>query len=261
MSEQNEYESLKSYFKYLVTLTSIFVGIITFIGASIFLYDRNSLKSQLDELKIQSVESIQKIEKLAFSESNRIQRETQKIIEKEVTKELEYIFAKENISALITNKVNEEIKLNASDLIGSEIREELSKYSKQLTESVSISDSAIRMRIGHREGMTLLEKFSKNAQFLENRIRANDLLFNIKNDYAEFHERFEEEIRKDSLNRGLKTLKIKNDSLVSMNIVEFINADKNLNNISTAIGYLNNINGTKFRPFQFKEINNWIKEK
>jgi hypothetical protein len=264
MSEKTEYESLLRYFKYLVTLTLIILGLIITAGSIVFIQDRHDLKDQLNELKDESIASISRTEDAAFIKVEEIKREIEEIAEKEITKELDYIFEKENISKLIMEKVKNEIKQNVTYLIDNEINKSVKNINEQLTESTAINDAAIRMRIGHIEGLNLLKSYSKNAIFLNNRARANELLIKITNDYVTFNERMSKDLigyGKDGIVVNLLHLKIENDSSAIMNLVDLINTNLYLNDISSAIVLLNIKAGTNFKPFEIKEINSWYKEK
>ncbi len=235
----NEYENLKSYFKYLVTLTTIFLGVIGGIASFLIFSDRDNLQTKLTELKTEYSESIKRTEEIASLEVEKIKLEVRAIAQEEVTKEIDRLFRENKVSNQISSKVKSEIKNNANNLIESRITESMESNNQQLDESIKISDAAIKMRIGHNSGLVDLERFSRNSKFLNNRSLAIELKNIIINDYYQMqHVQIEETPTEKEIIYELKHMDIANDSLISENLIKYINSDKSLNSISRAIGFV-----------------------
>lgn len=259
----NEYENLKGYFKYLVTLTTIFLGIIGAIASFLIFSDRDSLQTKLTEMKTEYSESIKRTEEIASLEVEKIKLEVRAIAQEEVTKEIDRLFRENKVSNQINSRVKSEIKNNANNLIETRIAESMKSNNQQLDESIKISDAAIKMRIGHRSGLNALNEYSQKSKFLNNRSLAIELKNRIIADYYNMQhaDQTKEVPNEKELIHELKHMKIENDSLITLNLIKHINEGTDLNSISRAIYILNLRENTNFKPFEYNLINDWSNSK
>lgn len=256
-----EYENIKNYFKFLVTLTTIFLGIIGGIASILFYFDRESLKNNLTQLKVEYSESLKRAEKIASLEVQKIKTEVKSIAQDEVTIEIERLFRENEVTSQIQSKVRSEIRNNANNLIETQIRNSMLSNNERLRESIKIGDAAIKMRIAHKSGLVELNKYSNNSKFLDNRSLALELYDRIINDYHSIHysNKDEEAPTLENIAKYFKYMKITNDSLVVSSLVKYINRESNLNDVSMAIYILNLHENVNFKPFEFDLINEWHK--
>lgn len=266
-SHKNEYENLKSYFKSLVNITVIFLGIISAIAAILFAYDRSSLQQKTknleDSLETKIInleksyeEAIEQIKSKANFEIEVITQDVKTQISAEIENEIANQFARKNINTIIDKQLNHLLDTEFSSELKQKMASYLLESNESLNELTDISDAAIFMRVGNKRGLNDLIHYSKNAKFSENRARALELKERISIDYKNV---FEAETIK-ALEKNCKCYGIDFNNPKKKALIKTINEINDLERIAIAIELLNRTFKTNFKPFEFELINDWYKQ-
>jgi len=253
MSERkDEFQNLREYFDRLVTLSFRFLAIVTVLGSVLFVYDRASLRNKIEGLENDYTEAIADIKEKAEFQieviNTDVDRQISSIVRSTISNELD----KKNISNIIDSylkhaieyKVSNELRVNQNDI--------LREVSQRLNEIADISDATLKARIGHRDGIPILDNLIKNSKFSENRARAQELKTRIEKDYFKTHNNTATVLLYQTCN-----LPISNDTSIE-DLYEIISSeDSNLNKVSCAIILLNREHDTNFKPFEYSKIKEW----
>lgn len=252
---KNEYEGLKNYFQDLVKTTTYFLGFISVLAAGFFIYDREKLEDRVNKLEEDYKIALEQIKVKADLEIENVKLDIREKINQEIENELHSQLNKKNVNLIIDKQLNYLLDSEFSFELKRKLKTFLIETNESLNELTDISDSAIFMRIGNKKGYTNLFHYINNAKFSENRARAEELLQNISNDYYLLFSKKTDQELKQSCN----CMEVDKENPKIDELVNVINQDDNLNNISTAIEILNRKFDTNFQPFEFELINKWSK--
>jgi type I site-specific restriction-modification system R (restriction) subunit len=264
-TEQIQYEKLTSLFKTYAGFLTTFAGILSALTIYFTYSDRNAikadyketikeLKEEIAELKTDSKESIDKINKNAENELQKVGSNTNRIALDETQKQLSYIFGTDKIQTLIEKEAIKEVKGKVIEIV----EDETKNFSK-------ILDAASKMRLGYFEGYRILKSYTLSPNNSIDKANATQLLNSISEDYYTKYSKdyYEKEFNEDELNQFYNNYKFLPEKRNTNDLIIFLveqinNSELDLTDISDRILMLSKISNQKFIPFEIDKINNWF---
>ena len=137
-SSQAEYDHLLSFFKYLVTLTMVVLGVCIAIGAYLF---HSNMRDVRDDAKVEAT-------RVATSEAKARVTEA---------------FDEKNINAMILAAAQEKVGKLTDKLIEQQLTEKLRPIQQRISLVGQISESEMRMRMGFRSGLDAVNAILKST--------------------------------------------------------------------------------------------------
>lgn len=135
---QAEYDHLLSFFKYLVTLTTIVLGLVIAIGAYLF---HSSMKDVREDAK----------------------QEATRVATYEAKARVAAAFDDKNINAMILVAAQQQIGKITDKLIEQQLTQKLGPIQQRISLIGQISECEMRMRMGFRSGLNELNKILSTA--------------------------------------------------------------------------------------------------
>lgn len=254
LPEKLLYESLTSYFKELVKISAIFLGIITTVAIFATVKDRNEMRAEITKLAEDGKIAISETQKIVNEKLNNIQRQASELALKEAEKRINEILKKSNIEDL-TEKA---VKKYAVEKIEKEVQKEIDVTLKSIQEEISslgvIADSAIKMRIGHKSGLVKMLEIIKNEKNQIVKRRAQDLLDNISSDYDAFSLRYIDAWNIDNYVKAGLATESKDLNQKKAQLIKMIEKEEDLNNVAILFQNLRKNGETNLKMFDFDAI-------
>jgi len=257
---ETHYKSLTSYFKHLVWITGSLFGIIIIITAVLLYQDRSDMKDDLKEVKISATKAIENTMNSADNSINQIRISAEKIAIDEAKLRIEEAFEVHNVKSLVDSAAKDIVLRSVQNLLKNEINKSLNKFESDLKEYSKIFDSAIKMRIGLRTGLTDLKELKNSManEYLRN--SAEDIYDDICSDYDRIHaEGFNKQYPK-TINPGdIKEVYFGFKSITAdiPNLIKIIQTENELNTVAVAFLTLKRKTGIQFRMFDIQNVQIW----
>jgi hypothetical protein len=235
---QAEYEHLLSYFKSLVTLTTIFITLFAGLGAYLF---HSNMKDVREDAK-------QEATSVATSEAKAAVVEA---------------FNEKNINAMILSAAQQKVGTITDKLIEQQLTLRLRPVQERIVLMGRISESEMRMRLGFRLGLDDLIHLIKSASDPDVvRFGKNTLVITSK----DFDTRLQEDVKRSGLN-GLAFLQRAATAIgrptVPSNlhdVVQIIGHDVDLNFVCFAFLTFRDLSGEHVKMFDFDSITSWCSQ-
>lgn len=254
MSEKQNFETLVSYIKYVITLTLIWLGLISSIFAFFLWNDRKDIKNSITEIKEVAKSEIEDTKELADQEINQIKEE----VNYQTRREIDKVFKTNSIQLLIERQAEYEIKENAQELINREVEKKLSQINDEMEEILLISDAASRMRNYESEGLFTLISISKNSNSENNRRLASDLSKQICIEIMRRHNTSFDPSQTDrqSNEKAKEAFEIKKLDFLQKTLIHYQNFD--LMNMAQKIEEFNRAYGTNYSICDFERFKEYV---
>ncbi len=257
-----EYESLKSYFKWLVGAT--YVAILLFAGVgAVFLYKsigdiRSDAKQAASDALKNATERITFTADRANSELARIKDDSARVAQAEAQKRVEEVFAKPDIQAMLQSAAKKQVGAVISREVKDEVERSVESVHEDMQELSVNANAAMRMRLGLRSGLTELIERSKTAPAPLIRQNAAELLTSIALDYDQV---IKAELARVAPNTpaGLVQMWVPKAKGIA-GVVDFLRTEGDLNRVAYAFAALRELTGDKFRMFDLDGVDNWCKQ-
>jgi hypothetical protein len=239
-SSQAEYDHLLSYFKYLVTLTTIVVGV--FIGLGVYLFHSN-MKDVREDAK-------QEATRVATSEAKARVTEA---------------FEEKNINAMVLVAAQQKVGTITDKLIEQQLTEKLRPVQQRISLVGQISESEMRMRMGFRSGFDELNKLLKSTA-------DPDVVRFGKSTLAIVSQDYDARIGEDVKKSGAKALQALDAYLLNQrrpqeslpgnlrDVVQTIYHEPDLNAVAGAFLAFRELTGAKMNMFDFGAVEAWCSQ-
>lgn len=200
-SEQIQYENLTGYFRTLVWITGIVLGIICTVAMVLSYKDREAMNKSLtatsdkiqkniDDLNALSQTKIKATSDYAQKEIDIVGQQTKSFVNEKVNRELDYLFSSDKIQGYIRDKAVKVAKTQIADIVSETVDPEFKETEKEMNLIALISEAAIRLRIGIYDGYLTLKDYIDRPKTIKSKMLAINLLKKIETDY----------IKSDSIN-------------------------------------------------------------
>jgi hypothetical protein len=236
-SAQSEYEHLLSYFKYLVTLTTIVVGLVIGVGAYLF---HSNMKDVRDDAKEEATRVATSQAKARITEA----------------------FDDKNINAMILAAAEKKIGTVTDQLIEHQLAEKLRPIQQRISLVGQISEKEMRMRMGFRSGFDELNGILKNTTDPDAVRFGRSTLAIVSQDY-------DARIGDDIKNSGGKAMQPLVTYMMNQHrpqqswpsnlhdVVQIIRHDPDLNAVAGAFLAFRELTGASVKMFDFGEVEAW----
>lgn len=253
---ENHYKELVEFFKHLVWLVSVAVGIVVAVGA-LFLYHN------IDEVKRDAKKAIDKTRENANADIEKIRVEAGELAREEAKRNVEQAFKENNIQLLVESTAKKEV----GDAVDRRVRVEVDKSMASIQEEIKslgkLSDSGARLRLGMRAGLDGIWIVLTNAANQSTRDQARSLLISIANDY-------EAAIKADmvlnSSTNILEYVRRYTDFPAEIpidtcsNLLQVIRTESNMRNVALAYFMLREKSGRRFQLFSEDAVETWLRD-
>jgi hypothetical protein len=236
-SPQLEYQSLLSYFKYLVALSGIFVAVVVTVGGYMF---HSNLKDVREDAK----------------------QEATRVATTEAKNRVTEAFEEKNINALILAAAKDKVGTITDTLINQQLTTKLEPLQQRISLIGQISENEMRMRMGFRDGLEKSKRLLKTTN-------DPDVLRFGRSTLAITSEDFETRVQENSQRLGLKGLPMLQNYLFGQHrpqqsvpsdlrgVVQLIRDDSDLNAIAAAFVAFRDFTGENVKMFDFDSVAAW----
>jgi hypothetical protein len=248
---QLQFESLISYFKWLVWITLGALSIIVTMGLTIFYRNISDVKSEARA-------SIEQTKDSANKEISKIQDQAAKIALAEAQRRIDIAFQAPNINKMIEVAAKRQMG-SAMEL---QVKAQVDQETKQLRDDITflgkISGAGARMRLGIRAGLEELRSLERTANYESERENARTLLETITSDY--------EHVITTTLDPRISTPQDYLSFTSHVNVgtsdpvvglVQVIRTDPNLNAVAASFIGLRKAVNVQFKMFDLDEVEKW----
>ncbi len=235
-----EYDHLLSYFKYLVTLTGIFLGLM--VAAASFLFYSN-LRAVREDAR----------------------EEATRAATKEAQTRVAQAFEEKNINAMILKAAQEKVGTITDKLIEQQVTAKLQPIQSRISLIGRISESEMRMRLGFRAGLDELNTLLRNTN-------DPDVVRFVKTTLAttsqDFETRLQESIKQPP-QPGMKAMQLLQVYLMNQRrpqesipsnlqgVVRLIYQDSDLNAVAAAFAAFRDFTAENVKMFDFDAVRTW----
>lgn len=254
---------VRTAYKWLISI----VGIVILVGlyfsyksASDF---KSEMRKEINELKVEAKNAIEKTQKLADNQISQIRISADKIALEEAQNRIDNAFKENNVKKMIESAAKREVGTEIERQVSKEVNIVMDNLQDDITSLGLITDAAMRMRIGLRDGLDELIKIQKTSTDSNIKERAKLLLKSIADDY----DRIGKEIFKEmggSVNviGDLKESKdeFKDENNIIPDLMKVIHSKRPLEDIALAIIVLREKTGEQFNMFDIENIERWYKK-
>lgn len=254
------YNSLISFFKHLVWVTLGALSIVS-VTAGVLLYqDRQEMRNDLNDVKDLAEQAIINTTDSANNQIYEIRSSAERIALNEARLQVKEVFQKYSIKAIADSAAKEIVLKSIRNELKKEVGLALDSIKHDLTNLGNISDAALRMRIGLKSGLIDLQKAINTYEDDYLRNMANNLYADICEDYDRINTQFLKRDYPDSLeiiesNNIDFNFQTMNTEI--SNLIEIINNNEWLNQISVAFVTLRVKTGIHFEMFNIDQVNDW----
>jgi hypothetical protein len=236
-SSQLEYQSLLSYFKYLVTLSGIFVAVAIGIGSYMF---HSSMKDVREDAK----------------------QEATRVATAEARTRVTEAFEEKNINDLILSAARDKVGTITDKLISQQLTSKLGPLQQRISLLGQISENEMRMRMGFRDGLDELKKLIKGTN-------DPDVLRFGRNTLVTTSEDYETRVRESSQRQEIKGPQMLQNYLLSQhrpqqsvpsdlrNLIPFLRNESDLNAVAAGFAAFRDFTGENVKMFDFDSITAW----
>jgi hypothetical protein len=236
-SPQAEYDHLLSYFKYLVTLTTVALGLLIAIGAYLF---HSNMKDVREDAK-------QEATRVATSEAKAGVAEA---------------FDEKNINATILLAAQQEVGKVTDRLIEQQLNEKLRPVQQRISFVGQLSECEMRMRMGFRSGLDELNGLLKSTT-------DPDVTRFGKSTLATTSQDFDDRIGGSVKQLGVPAMQALVSYLISQHrpqqslpanlhdVVQVINHEQDLNAVAGAFVAFRELTGASVKMFDFGAVESW----
>jgi hypothetical protein len=241
-SSQIEYDHLLSYFKYLVTLTTIVVGLVIALGAYLF---HSSMKDVREDAK----------------------QEATRVATSEAKARITEAFDEKNINAMILAAAQQKVGTITDKLIEQQLAEKLRPVQQRISVVGQVSESEMRMRMGFRSGLDELNRLLKSTSDPDVVRFGRGTLAIVSQD---FDARTQEGVKKlmtggkamPALALYLMNQRRPPESVPSNlhSVVQVIHHDSDLNAVAFAFLAFRELTGASVKMFDFGEVEAWCSQ-
>jgi len=235
-----EYDHLLSYFKYLVTLTTVVIGLLIAVGAWIF---HSSMKDVREDAK----------------------QEATRVAAVEAKARVTEAFAEKNINAMILSAAQEKVGTITDKLINQQLTSKLGPIQQRISLVGRISESEMRMRLGFRAGLDELDTLLRNTNDPDVVRFGKSTLATASQD---FETRLQENIKQQP-QPGMKAMQMLQVYLMNQRrpqesipsnlqgVVQLIYHDSDLNAVAPAFGAFRDFTAENVKMFDFDAVRTW----
>jgi hypothetical protein len=267
--EDNKYEKLISYFKYLVTVTGSAITIIVAVALYFTYNNLSELRNEVRESSIEYKETIKEFNDYAQNAIDQTQNQTNKQISLISTEakqlaltaakeKIEQTFESENINKLIEDAAERKLE-NEIDLI---VNKKLSDANKIIDEQLNIIPNLIlytdNVRQGDRKAFEFLDSLYRNTNNEKIKELTKNIIAGKTKDYDEAITMTINELKFKSpfdLLLGVEKNSIINQdtSIMINNLIDYINKSSDLNEIANSFYILRHL-GVDIQTFDFQKL-------
>lgn len=256
MSEKSDFETLVNYIKYVVSLTMIWLGLITSVFVFFLWTDRQDMKSSIDNIKAEAVKNIKDADSLAQKEIQAIKDNVKYQTERQIAE----VFRSSSIQGLIEERARIEINQTARVLIKQEAEREMKSVREEIKEVSDINYYAAKMSSFDAEGFLKLRDYAKHAEDAYIRTFAQQLMESIcidimkknSSDYDQPPGKPNEEL----------VAKLKTDDMFVRSYGRYlpIKEEDNLLSFLNVVMMINSVYGTRFTICDYDEVTNFVEK-
>ncbi|MDX6404533.1 MAG: hypothetical protein QOH70_1988 [Blastocatellia bacterium] len=289
------YKSLTDLFKFLVTLTAVFIGILTAAGVYVGYKDMAAMRAEVrqnlldvksetrqnmsdvkadtktvvDSTKDEARTSIQNAKNTTDAQISQIRDRSGAIALTEAQRRVDEAFRNRNIEAMVENAASRQVAPVIERQLRSEVDRAIANPQGDITFLGQISDAVSYARTGGRQGLDRLLSLQKAATDETMRIRVRSILDTMAEDW--------ERASKDWLREAPGSTPL--DEIESYNsdtfkgvdeshrkkeltkfLIRVIQTGRSLRDVGYATLALRDLTGHPFRMFDMDELNTWCKE-
>ena len=243
-----QFRAVFEYFKWLVKVTLVSLGIIIGVGMFFFYRDINQYK----------VEAKRMIDETTTEELAKLKDEASKIALREAQQRVDAAFRTTNVQALVENAARRMV----GSVVERQVRRETSRafelVQSQINAMGKLADLGTKMRIGLREGMEGLIEISRNSPDHDIRERARKLFETIADDYERVELEQLQEMKIDPkqyyrINEPEATKRIPYE-------VEIIRSSRTLGLVAYSFQRLKFTTGFPFSMFDIEQVEEWCRD-
>ena len=264
--EQRHYENLTGYFKYLVTITiaaiTIITGVVIYFTYQNISDARREVRDSLNEIKNdmkntsqKSLDSFEKLQKQANEDVQNFKTEIRSYALQETKTKVNEAFEGNNIKLMVEQAADK--KLN--EQLDKIVQEKIYKDLDVIPEIVLAVD---KIRWSERSGLEHLDSLRLYNSNSSIRKLASKAYLEKVSDYDKIYNTNKKEIQIKEItsNSELKLNVSKPDTAaIIKGLVSIIRNNQVLDNVASAINYLNRLTNNHFAMFDFKSIEEWAK--
>lgn len=253
----SEISRVRSVYKWLISI----VGIVIVAGLY-FSYNstkefRSETEDKINKLKVEAEKSIEKTQKHADDQISQIRVSASEIALEEAQKRINDAFQKNNINEMIEMTAKAEVGTELEKQVNQKVNEVMDNIQDDIVSFSLVSDAAMRMRVGIRDGLDELIDLQKTSTDSNIKERAKILLNRIASDYEISAKRILNEFGGSAIFlTDFNVSKDKNN--IIPDLIKVIHSDESLDQIALAIIILREKTGEQFRMFDIEEIDTWF---
>jgi hypothetical protein len=247
------YQNLISYFKYIVTITLIGLGILTTYFFFVFGKDRKDMREDLNNFKETAKNSIENI-----------RNEAANIAISEAKRKIDEAFRDNNIEKFIEDYAKNEYKNEFSKMLELKTKDINANFENELNEIVLLNNASLRMRLGFKDGLVDLINLKNNAKNNLTKNKAQEYISGIGKDFDTKHSKIINELNRASKDWDIKKHLLSSGIVTDTNepeiydqMINNINSTDNLDYIAIDIIFFRELSKEDFKMFDLEAIKEW----
>jgi hypothetical protein len=256
---ERHFNTVIGCFRTLVRWVAVFGSAVLVSFGALYWKDRNDLQAQITTVRERAEESIKAVEEQAKRRIDQIRDDAGKVAITEAQRRVEEAFHTSNVAAMVQTAAQREVGAAVGQQLQREVDHALATVQGDIDSLAGVSDAAMRMRFGFRQGLDDLKRFSAAEVPARTRTAAMTLLQSITRDYeTRMLELLDQSYDRKAVNAVKQWLEVADDATVpTPAIVKIIRSDATLDQVAIGFLALRQRTGTPFRMFDFAEVERW----
>ena len=257
---ERHYSELTAYFKHLVWLVLLALGIIITAGG-VFLYQSaTDLRERTAAAQREAENAIGRTRDAADSQIKEIGESARRIAIEEAQRKVGEVFETSNVSQLVESAARAQAKTIIEQELGASMDRAIQDVQRDLDSLGEVSDAASSARVGHRSGLDRLMKIRATATQPKVGELAGRLIARIAADYGtSMKDAISEMGAKDAIDllRMRTTARFGDGPEVVCALIKEVETGDDLNNVALEFISLEERTGHQLRIFDFEALNAW----